>query len=75
MGFINGFDKNKGYFSSDYDSTDDESTNHESIIPDNDLITDNSISITEQSNTSENLVIDENNASNDTKQSEAISNT
>ena len=75
MRFINGFDKNKGYFSSDYDSTDDESTNDESIIPDNNLITDHSISITEQSNTSENLVIDENNASNDTKQSEAISNT
>ena len=28
--FINAFDRNKGYFSSDYDSTD-----YESIIPDN----------------------------------------
>ena len=29
--FINAFDKNKGYFSSNYDSTDDESTDDESI--------------------------------------------
>ena len=33
--FINPFDKNKGYFSSDYDSTDDEFTDDASVIPEN----------------------------------------
>ena len=33
--FINASDKNEGYFSLDCDSTDDESTYNQSIIPDN----------------------------------------
>ena len=63
--FINAFDKNKGYFSSDYDSTDDESMDDESIIPDNkESKTENMNVLTKtQSNTGETLVNDENNAS------------
>ena len=75
--FINAFDKNKGYFSSDYDSTDDESMDDESIIPDNkESKTENMNVLTiTQSNTGETLVIDENSASNNNNQSDSISNT
>ena len=57
---INAFDKNKGYFSSGYDSTDDES-----ILPDNkESKTENMNVLTiTQSNTRETLIIDENSAS------------
>ena len=74
---INAFDKNKGYFSSDYDSTDDESMDDESIIPDNkESKTENMNVLTiTQSNTGETLVIDENSASNNNNQSDSISNT
>ena len=70
--FINAFDKNKGYFSSDYDSTDDESIildNKESKTKNMNVLT-----IT-QSNTGETLVIDENSTSNNNNQSHSISNT
>ena len=75
--FINAFDKNKGYFSSDYDSTDNESMDDESIIPDNkESKTENMNVLTKtQSNTRETLVIDENSASNNNSQSDSISNT
>ena len=75
--FINAFDKNKGYFSSDYDSTDDESMDDESIIPDNkESKTENMNVLTiTQSNTGETLVIDENSASNNSNQSDSISTT
>ena len=75
--FINAFDKNKGYFSSDYDSTDEESMDDESIIPDNkESKTENMNVLTiTQSNTGETLVIDENSASNNNNQSDSISNT
>ena len=75
--FTNAFDKNKRYFSSDYDSTDDESTDDESIIPDNKeskAENMNVLTIT-QSDTGETLVIDENSASNNNNQSDSISNT
>ena len=70
--FINAFDKNKGYFSSDYDSTDDESIildNKESKTKNMNVLT-----IT-QSNTGETLIIDENSTSNNNNQSDSISNT
>ena len=75
--FINAFDKNEGYFSLDCDSTDDESTDNESIIPDNkESKTENMNVLTKtQSNTRETLVIDENSASNNNSQSDSISNT
>ena len=75
--FINAFDKNKGYFSSDYDSTGDESMDDESIIPDNkESKTENMNVLTiTQSNTGETLVIDENSASNNNNQSDSIFNT
>ena len=75
--FINAFDKNKGYFSSDYDSTDNESTDDESIIPDNKeskIGNMNVLTIT-QSNTGETLLIDGNSALNNNSQSDSISNT
>ena len=75
--FINAFDKNKGCFGSDYGSTDDESMDDESIIPDNkESKTENMNVLTiTQSNTGETLVIDENSASNNNNQSHSISNT
>ena len=75
--FISAFDKNKRYFSSDYDSTDNESMDDESIIPDNkESKTENMNVLTiTQSNTGETLVIDENSASNNNNQSDSISNT
>ena len=69
MNFIDAFDKNKGYFSSEYESTDDESTGDESIKADSYKQN------TEQFNTGQKLVIDENTAPNDIIQSETISNT
>ena len=65
--FINGFDQNKGYSSSDY-STDDESTDDKSITPGSSYNETRTKTITKQSNAIENLIIDEN-------QSEPISNT
>ena len=75
--FINAFDKNKGYFSSDYDSTGNESMDDESIIPDNkESKTENMNVLTiTQSNTGETLVIDENSALNNNNQSDSIFNT
>ena len=74
--FINAFGKNKEYFSSDYDSTGNESMDDESIIPDKESKTENMNVLTiTQSNTRETLVIDENSASNNNNQSDSISNT
>ena len=54
MRFINGFDKNKGYFSSDY------STDNESIMPGSSYNEEKTETITKQSNAVENLIYDEN---------------
>ena len=77
--------KKRGYFNSDDESTDDESTDIESIHEEsyNESKTDNNTSIiekniTKESNTGENLVIDDSNTltmkPNNTKQSEPESN-
>ena len=75
--FINAIDENKVYFSSGYDSTGNESTDDESIMPDNkESKTENMNVLTiTQSNPAETLVIDENSASNNNNQSDSISNT
>ena len=63
--YIDMLDENKKYFSSD-----DDSTGNQSIIADNESKTDNAIS-----NTGEDLIIDENSASNEMTQSETLSST
>ena len=72
--FIKAFDNNKGHFSSENESTDDESTNDKWINEKslNDSKTDSKPK-TEQSNTGEDLVIDENINTNDSRQSETVS--
>ena len=71
--FINEFNK-KGYFSSENESTDDESTDDEWINEKslNDSKTDAKLK-TEQSNTGEDLLSDENINKNDIRQTETVS--
>lgn len=71
--FINEFNK-KGYFSSENESTDDESTDDEWINEKslNDSKTDAKLK-TEQSNTGEDLLIDENINTNNIRQTETVS--